>query len=563
MNFVYLRYSFRSLVMRLLLYSLLLLFPVVGLLFYNISLSRNTLVNQIKSAHSNMLDGYSLQLQGQMESVGFYLTNQLFYGNDTQVISQSSDPDTIQYAYRRIMDSQKSQLMVSDFMDGLFIYIRQRDNYRAMISSPGHTHSSLTQERLIRWFEKAEAQNTALSDWKVIQINGEEYLLYVIGNSETQSYAGAFVKVSQLIEFIAPSDSSTGQLTLLNIADLQNFQTQLPDNLLMTTSSVGEHLILAEIFTRSSITEGLPTLPRYGSLELILILIMLALYFSELSRIILRPILGLASDMNKVESGNLDHRATIQDSSSEMKMLSSAFNRMLDNIQNLTVNVMQSQLKTQRAQLRNLQLQIKPHFLINSLNMIYNLIETEQYKNAQRLILHSVDYFRYMTKVDADLVPLNEEIEHIRSYLEIQTLRYKNMFVYDIDIDPMVEDMLVPPMMIQNYIENSIKYALNTDQTDSRNPLSLSVHVTSFEKDYYPYATIIIRDTGSGYPAEMLTALNAGEKIIKKDGSHIGLRNTTQRLQFLFGEKVTWKYSNSGGAMTEITMPVTFSEEED
>lgn len=137
------------------------------------------------------------------------------------------------------------------------------------------------------------------------------------------------------------------------------------------------------------------------------------------------------------------------------------------------------------------------------------------------------------------------------------------MFSYQIDVDRMVEDMLIPPMTIQNFVENSVKYALNTAADSETEKMHISVTVSSFERDDYPYATITVRDNGAGYPTDMLADLNQGRHIYKKDGSHIGLRNTTQRLSILFGDQVQWQFYNDHGAVSSVTMPVTFPEEED
>jgi two-component system, sensor histidine kinase YesM len=228
---------------------------------------------------------------------------------------------------------------------------------------------------------------------------------------------------------------------------------------------------------------------------------------------------------------------------------------MMDTVQNLKINVYEEQIKVQKSQLRNLQLQINPHFLINSLNMVNNLLQNEDSATAKKLILHSVDYFRYMTKADNDFVPLYEEINHIKDYLDIQKIRYKDKFTYSINVNKLIEDMLIPPMLIQNFVENSIKYAIDMNKV-----IHLSVKVEYFEVDYYPYAKIVISDSGIGYPPDRLERLNSGKKPQHSLGGQIGIFNSIQRIKFLYQGKGNWKFYNDGGAVSEIILPALFED---
>lgn len=544
------QYSLHSLTLKLFVLLNLTLFPAAGLLLYNIHLSRNTLVDQVVSSHQNTLKTYALQIETQLDSASLYLTRHSFYDSDVQIVSQSTSDTDIQYAYQRILDSQNSHLISTDYLDGIFSYIEQQDGTVSLLSSTNYKHASLSQKSLNRFLKEQYLDDTAgdmesllspsdlsapvLTSWNLVSIDGTDYLLYLTGSPDDRVYTGAYVRVDQLLSLfgqtnLAGADTS---LMLFPYSALHTVEQSLPQDQLLSYAILKDNLCLAETFSRDSITAAL-------------------------------PILRLAAAMHKVELGQVDTRVVEKTSSAEIDLLHHSFNRMLDQLQTLTANIVQEQLKNQKAQFRNLQLQIKPHFLINSLNMIYNLIETDQPSTARRLIRYTIDYFRYMTIVDKDLVPLNEETDHIRAYLEIQQLRYKNMFSYQIDVDRMVEDMLIPPMTIQNFVENSVKYALNTAADSETEKMHICVTVSSFERDDYPYATITVRDNGAGYPTDMLADLNQGRHIYKKDGSHIGLRNTTQRLSILFGDQVQWQFYNDHGAVSSVTMPVTFPEEED
>lgn len=93
--------------------------------------------------------------------------------------------------------------------------------------------------------------------------------------------------------------------------------------------------------------------------------------------------------------------------------------------------------------------------------------------------------------------------------------------------------------MLQNLVGNAIKYALSLNDI-----LHISISVSFLEQNYFPYAKIIVSDTGPGFTPEQLTQLNSGEKVVKKDGSHIGIYNSMQRLSILFAGKAKWRFYN-------------------
>ncbi|MNC45356.1 Sensor histidine kinase YpdA [compost metagenome] len=159
-------------------------------------------------------------------------------------------------------------------------------------------------------------------------------------------------------------------------------------------------------------------------------------------------------------------------------------------------------------------------------------------------------------KVDEDLVPLYDEMKHVTTYLKIQMIRYKDKFTYSLEIDPLIADMLVPPMLIQNFVENSIKYAIQMN-----NHIQIAVRVSSFERDYYPYAKISISDSGHGYPQYQLWLLNQGERISKHDDMHIGIYNAVKRLKILFKGQAEWHFYNDHGAVSELILPALFAED--
>jgi two-component system sensor histidine kinase YesM len=100
----------------------------------------------------------------------------------------------------------------------------------------------------------------------------------------------------------------------------------------------------------------------------------------------------------------------------------------------LKINVYEEMMKAQEAEFKHLQAQINPHFYLNSLNVIYSLSSLGENRLVERMTEHLADYFRFITRAHRDSITVEEELEHIRNYLEIQSLRFPEKLAYRIDL---------------------------------------------------------------------------------------------------------------------------------
>ena len=169
-----------------------------------------------------------------------------------------------------------------------------------------------------------------------------------------------------------------------------------------------------------------------------------------------------------------------------------------------------------QAELRALQSQINPHFLFNSLNTLYGAIPRES-AEARRMVLNLAEIFRYCLKPERALIPLAEELQIIRAYLEIEGLRLGDKLRTAIEVDPNAEQALIPILSVQPLIENAVKHGVSargqgTVRLRARRGAQ-GVHVS-------------VSDDGEGFPA----VHNA------PSGPGLGLENVRQRLRLCFGD---------------------------
>lgn len=175
-----------------------------------------------------------------------------------------------------------------------------------------------------------------------------------------------------------------------------------------------------------------------------------------------------------------------------------------------------------QAEFKALQFQVSPHFLFNALNTI-SWVCREDPKEARKLLLTLADYFRYNLNYDAYMVPLCEELEHVKDYLQIEKARFeeKLQVVYDV---PQEMEILVPTLILQPLVENAVRYGI--DQTGRR---YVYIGITE-EADAY---RVEISDHGKGFPEEVLDKLAKDEPV----GSSIGLQNVHKRMKSAYGEE--------------------------
>jgi two-component system, sensor histidine kinase YesM len=548
---------YNSISFKIVFYIIIILTPLISLLIYNIYQTHESLLKQVEGTHKNMLQSYLTQIDTQLKnSMNFTLDMAIFQSDPKILVSERDDTDVV-FAKYRIFTSLSNRLLSTNQIDAFFIYVKNGD-YFIQATQHGVSSSEINElKEHVRAKSKliSSTNNSPKSTWTLTQIDKHNSLINLsYGNGDI--IAGAYTSTDRMKNEFSRKNIIKAKLLFIPPDSLTNEINKQPkDHVVITSKSSVADILLIEVLSKSVILQSLPFIQKYILLVSIFLALMLPLLILLMNVTIVSPLRKLLTSMGRVRIGDLTHRIDPQKSSNEFEIVNSTFNEMMDTVQNLKINIYEEQIKVQKSQLRNLQLQINPHFLINSLNMVNNLIQNEDSATAKKLILYSVDYFRYMAKADNDFVPLYEEINHIKDYLEIQKIRYKDKFTYSINVNKLIEDMLIPPMLIQNFVENSIKYAI-----DMKKVIHLFVKVEYFEVDYYPYAKIVISDSGIGYPTDSLGRINSGKKPPHSFGGNIGIFNSVQRIKILYQGKGTWKFYNDGGAVSEFNLPALFED---
>jgi len=218
------------------------------------------------------------------------------------------------------------------------------------------------------------------------------------------------------------------------------------------------------------------------------------------------------------------------------------------------LQIQQNELDAKKAELRNMQLQINPHFFANSLNIIYSLSAVRDFQTIQKLSLLLSRYFRYIMNSGDGLTELRNELSFVSDYLDIQKLRFTKRLSFSFSIEPDSESFLLPPLTIQPFVENAIIHGY----TDPEKGLRISIEVFIEAAEILEFFTIRISDNGNGFPETLLKDFQKSDFLQNGAHSHIGIWNVRTRLQIRYGPRANMLLHNlpDGGACVSLLIPI-------
>ena len=265
-----------------------------------------------------------------------------------------------------------------------------------------------------------------------------------------------------------------------------------------------------------------------------LILILIITYL--ISTKITKPVIILKKSMDQADHGNLAVSCSIK-SNDEIGMLATSFNHMIERIKNLMKQVVDEQEEKHKLELKALQHQINPHFLYNTLDSIIWMAESKD-ENVVPMTEALSRLFRISLSRGKELIPLSDELDHVRNYLFIQSMRYLNKFDYEIAADKDLLSCKTLKLILQPIVENSIYHGIKNKAGKG------IIKITVNKED----EKIVIRifDDGVGMDQERLEKLLNGP-VDEKDssGSGIGVNNVNERIKLYFGNEYGLRFESS------------------
>ena len=266
---------------------------------------------------------------------------------------------------------------------------------------------------------------------------------------------------------------------------------------------------------------------------------------------VVKPLKKLEKYMVQVNPDNMDQRMEIL-TDDEIGHLSMKFNQMMDRIRNLKEQVIEEQEDKRKYELQALQAQINPHFLYNTLDSIIWMAETND-SNIVAMTEALAKLFRISLNKGNEEISLERELEHVKNYLIIQSMRYADKFTYEISAEPGVERCRTIKLILQPIVENCIYHGIKKKRGTGK------ITIRAYRREQN--LIIEVSDDGCGMPEEICRKILSDEIESENiSGSGIGVKNVNERIQLRFGKKYGLSYSSEEGVGTTVTYVLPYNE---
>lgn len=275
---------------------------------------------------------------------------------------------------------------------------------------------------------------------------------------------------------------------------------------------------------------------------------------------ITRPIKQLTSYMNQVKTGQLDVDINVT-SPDEIGILSRRFQNMMDTINNLILREYRLEIANKTNQLKALQAQIDPHFLYNTLQSIGTLALQHNVPRIYSLLSSLANMMRYNMRQNEGSVTLQDEINHVGQYLELQKQRFRDQLEVTWELDPVSLTAPVPKMILQPIVENYFKHGMNTQAGIGR--ISIATTISNDRR-----LIIVVKNNGASMEEEELASVRSKLAAAYShpdrgcDDDSIGLLNVWMRLNLYFNEKAELSIENAVPQGVIVTLSINAWESE-
>lgn len=271
-----------------------------------------------------------------------------------------------------------------------------------------------------------------------------------------------------------------------------------------------------------------------------------------ITRNVLKPLREVSGKMHEVAEGNMHVRIAFQ-SQDEVGEVVQSFNIMIRKLDQNIRKLIEKENVEQKLRYSILISKIDPHFIYNTMNTITYLAEQKRNEDVVRVNRAMIDILRDRLRIDLDDVfdTIEQEIHVLIQYLTIQQYRFEKAFKYAIDLEPECEKEYIAKNLIQPIVENALLHGILTNKDEDGEWLGGCVYLTVRREEQN--IMVQIRDNGQGMSAEQLRLLQNGQ-FKKERGRHIGFRNISDRLAFLYHGQAKMKIDSTEGEGTTVTL---------
>jgi len=303
----------------------------------------------------------------------------------------------------------------------------------------------------------------------------------------------------------------------------------------------GTNWRLVAIIPQREILEPVSRLAKDTLLVLVAVIALAAVTAVWISEGITRRISLLLQHIRKLEDEKWDVRLAV-DSTDEVGVLQSHINRMSETMQRLITEKYEVEVQKKSAELKALQAQINPHFLYNTLDLIHWLALKHRAAEISEVVGRLAKFFRLSLSKGRDIVSIRDELEHVRTYTDIQNKRFGGAIVHLYDVEPGLEEFATVKLILQPLVENAIVHGI-MEKEHKTGTIRITV------KREAELIAITVEDDGVGMSADQVRRL-----MERSPESGYGVHNVVEKIKLYFGDAYGLTYESDLGKGTKVTI---------
>lgn len=538
---------FSSASMKVILIIIVLVLPLNVIALLEASASIRTTVEQVAMTEQNLADIYMAGLNMRMKNAN----SLLFYfisedPNCIRMIQQREAGYDYSSAKMKFYASLRRLASLTDGADGYFYHMNKMDDFLVYGASAEVSKIKEHIQETISGSVDEKIQKKL--GWHVYQWGDERYLVYFF-NVNDITY-GAWLNLEKTEkEILKGIEYDRVSVFFSEAAGIKSNR----DLLCIIASFKNIHLHIN--LDRKEILEGISVYQRLLQIMVAVYIVAIPLLYIFLRYLLLNPLRRINYAHRQIQNGNQSYRIQAKGNSREYDEAFQSFNQMADRLRFYRIEVYEKEIARQKMELRNLQLQIRPHFLLNTFNLIYTLVQRGENGSVQDVIIYLSDYFRYIFRSDKELELFTKEMDMIQGYIKMASIRYQDRIQVDFDLDPEIEFIRTPPLLIHNFVENAVKYGIREGEV---------LHISLRGAYDNRTVTFCITDDGNGMDEETLEKnrqILKGELELENQNSHMGLYNSYKRLRYFYGDSAKIEVESELGVMTSFTIQFSYDVE--
>lgn len=504
--------------------------------------------SQTVKAYQNLCDNSMDELRermGKTQSMLYYLAEENPDYLSMQ-LQMKSGYDYLSAKYR-FYYSLKNLDSVTNGADGYFYFFRSVDD---AFVYPGVSTQKLGQaQQMVTSFSK-QVRQPLRSGWHICESESRQYLLFTV-NTPNVVY-GSWIGLDPYREKLE-TEINQPKATVSFIENSNEGAGQ--GNLDVFAHNDGIFLHIRA--KHSDIVSGVSVYQKILLTMAFLCLMLVPLLYVFLRHLLLHPLFRMNRAFCRLRDGDQNFRLTERAKSAEYGEAYTAFNEMANTLKALKIESYEKEIARQKMELKNLQLQIRPHFLLNTFNLVFTLAQRKENGAVQDVILYLSDYFRYIFREGKQLDLFQNELHLIQGYMKMISIRYLGKVTAEFEFSPEVMRVRVPPLLVHNFIENSVKHGMRRGET---------LHIRATGTYENNWVTFRISDDGRGFTAEEFQEVNRtlrGGGASKESNAHVGLLNSIRRLRCFYGEKSNISVVSEPRCGTCVTITFPYRMEDD